>query len=37
MALLGLPAAIQLMATAAVLIVSIMVDVSVRRRRETTR
>jgi D-xylose transport system permease protein len=37
MALLGLPAAIQLMATAAVLIVSIMVDVSVRRRTETAR
>jgi D-xylose transport system permease protein len=37
MALLGLPAAIQLMATAVVLIVSIMVDVSVRRRSETTR
>ena len=36
MALLGLPAAIQLMATALVLIVSIMVDVFVRRRRETT-
>ena len=37
MALLGLPAAIQLMATALVLIVSIMVDVFVRRRGETTR
>jgi D-xylose transport system permease protein/D-xylose transport system ATP-binding protein len=37
MALLGLPAAIQLMATAVVLIVSVMVDVSVRRRGETTR
>jgi D-xylose transport system permease protein len=37
MALLGLPAAIQLMATAVVLIVSIMVDVSVRRRNETAR
>jgi D-xylose transport system permease protein len=37
MALLGLPAAIQLMATAAVLIVSVMVDVFVRRRGETTR
>jgi D-xylose transport system permease protein len=37
MALLGLPAAIQLMATAVVLIVSIMVDVLVRRRGETTR
>ncbi len=37
MALLGLPAAIQLMATAVVLIVSVMVDVFVRRRGETTR
>jgi D-xylose transport system permease protein len=37
MALLGLPAAIQLMATAVVLIVSIMIDVFVRRRGETTR
>jgi D-xylose transport system permease protein/D-xylose transport system ATP-binding protein len=37
MALLGLPAAIQLMATALVLIVSVMVDVFVRRRGETTR
>src|SRR5262249_36472820 len=37
MALLGLPAAIQLMATAVVLIVSIMVDVFVRRRGETAR
>ncbi|MBO0752900.1 MAG: sugar ABC transporter permease, partial [Bradyrhizobiaceae bacterium] len=37
MALLGLPAAIQLMATAVVLIVSIMVDVFVRRRSETAR
>jgi D-xylose transport system permease protein len=37
MALLGLPAAIQLMATAVVLIVSIMVDVFVRRRSETSR
>ena len=37
MALLGLPAAIQLMATAIILIVSIMVDVFVRRRGETTR
>jgi D-xylose transport system permease protein len=37
MALLGLPAAIQLMATALVLIVSIMVDVFVRRRGETAR
>jgi D-xylose transport system permease protein len=37
MALLGLPAAIQMMATAVVLIVSIMVDVFARRRSETTR
>jgi D-xylose transport system permease protein len=37
MALLGLPAAIQLMATAVVLIVSVMVDVFVRRRSETAR
>lgn len=37
MALLGMPAAIQLMATAVVLIVSVMVDVFVRRRSETTR
>lgn len=37
MALLGLPAAIQLMATAVVLVVSVMVDVFVRRRSETTR
>lgn len=37
MALLGLPAAIQLMATAVVLIVSILVDVLVRRRAETSR
>jgi D-xylose transport system permease protein len=37
MALLGLPAAIQLMATAVILIISIMVDVFVRRRGETTR
>ncbi|HVZ12913.1 MAG TPA: hypothetical protein VG894_00485, partial [Bauldia sp.] len=37
MALLGLPAAIQLMATAVVLLVSILVDVVVRRRGETTR
>jgi D-xylose transport system permease protein len=37
MALLGLPAAIQLMATAVVLVVSIMVDVLVRRRSETAR
>jgi D-xylose transport system permease protein len=37
MALLGLPAAIQLMATAAVLLASITVDVVVRRRGETTR
>jgi D-xylose transport system permease protein len=36
MALLGLPAAMQLMATAVVLIASIMVDVLVRRRSETT-
>lgn len=36
-ALLGLPAAIQLMATAVVLIVSILIDVVVRRRGETTR
>ncbi|OOY16405.1 hypothetical protein BMI85_10165 [Thioclava sp. DLFJ4-1] len=37
MALLGLPAAVQLMATAAVLLASITVDVVVRRRGETTR
>ena len=37
MALLGLPAAIQLMATAIVLLASITVDVVVRRRGETTR
>jgi D-xylose transport system permease protein len=37
MALLGLPAAIQLMATAVVLIVSILVDVPIRRRAETSR
>ncbi|WP_321937823.1 ATP-binding cassette domain-containing protein [Paraburkholderia sp. J8-2] len=37
MALLGLPAAIQLMATAVVLLVSIFVDVVVRRRGQTTR
>ena len=37
MALLGLPAAIQLMATAVVLLASITVDVVVRRRGETTR
>jgi D-xylose transport system permease protein len=37
MALLGLPAAIQLMATAVVLLVSITVDVVVRRRGETSR
>ncbi len=37
MALLGLPAAIQLMATAAVLLASITVDVVVRRRGETAR
>ncbi|MDE3238151.1 MAG: ATP-binding cassette domain-containing protein [Paracoccaceae bacterium] len=37
MALLGLPAAIQLMATALVLLASITVDVVVRRRGETTR
>jgi D-xylose transport system permease protein len=37
MALLGLPAAIQMMATAVVLVVSIMVDVFVRRRGETAR
>ena len=37
MALLGLHAAIQLMATAVVLIVSILIDVVVRRRGETTR
>jgi D-xylose transport system permease protein len=37
MALLGLSAAIQLMATAAVLLASITVDVVVRRRGETTR
>ena len=37
MALLGLPAAIQLMATAVVLIVSILVDVLIRRRAETSR
>ncbi|MCL6705629.1 ATP-binding cassette domain-containing protein [Pseudomonas sp. R2.Fl] len=37
MALLGLPAAIQLMATAVVLLASILVDVVVRRRGETTR
>jgi D-xylose transport system permease protein len=37
MALLGLPAAIQMMATAVILIASIMVDVFVRRRSETTR
>jgi len=37
MALLGMPAAIQLMATAVVLIVSVMVDVFVRRRSETAR
>jgi D-xylose transport system permease protein len=37
MALLGLPAAVQMMATAVVLIVSIMVDVVVRRRGETVR
>jgi D-xylose transport system permease protein/D-xylose transport system ATP-binding protein len=35
MALLGLPAAIQLMATALVLLASIAVDVLVRRRAET--
>ena len=37
MALLGLPAAIQLMATALVLLASITVDVAVRRRGETAR
>ena len=37
MALLGLPAAIQLMATALVLLASITVDVVVRRRGETAR
>ena len=37
MALLGLPAAIQLMATAIVLIASVLVDVLLRRRGETTR
>ncbi|WP_295535344.1 ATP-binding cassette domain-containing protein [uncultured Thioclava sp.] len=37
MALLGLPAAVQLMATALVLLASITVDVVVRRRGETTR
>jgi D-xylose transport system permease protein/D-xylose transport system ATP-binding protein len=37
MALLGLPAAVQLMATAIVLLASITVDVVVRRRGETTR
>lgn len=37
MALLGLPAAIQLMATAVVLLAAITVDVVVRRRGETTR
>ena len=37
MALLGLPAAIQLMATAVVLVVSVLVDVIVRRRGETAR
>jgi len=37
MALLGLPAAIQLMATALVLLASITVDVLVRRRSETSR
>ncbi len=37
MALLGLPAAVQLIATAAVLLASITVDVVVRRRGETTR
>ncbi len=37
MALLGLPAAIQLMATALVLLASITVDVAVRRRGETVR
>ncbi|TNF11725.1 MAG: ATP-binding cassette domain-containing protein [Rhodobacteraceae bacterium] len=37
MALLGLPAAVQLMATAAVLLASITVDVVVRRRGETSR
>lgn len=36
MALLGLPAAIQLMATALVLLASITVDVVVRRRGETS-
>ena len=37
MALLGLPAAVQLMATALVLLASITVDVVVRRRGETAR
>lgn len=37
MALLGLPAAVQLMATAVVLLAAITVDVVVRRRGETTR
>ena len=37
MALLGLPAAIQLMATALVLLASITIDVVVRRRGETSR
>ena len=37
MALLGLPAAIQLMATAVVLRASILVDVVVRRRGQTAR
>lgn len=37
MALLGLPAAIQLMATALVLLASITVDVAVRRRGQTAR
>ncbi len=37
MALLGLPAAVQLMATALVLLAAITVDVVVRRRGETTR
>ncbi len=37
MALLGLPAAIQLMATAVVLLAAITVDVVIRRRGETTR
>jgi D-xylose transport system permease protein len=37
MALLGLPAAVQLMATAAVLLAAITVDVVVRRRGVTAR